>query len=87
MVWILLIAFLILLVTGPMRRPIILAWRSLVPLILGGIVGHIVVTRFMPGAPPWMTIVGPAMSAFMIGGAISELLATVFPQRRDRDAR
>lgn len=81
-----------LLLLGPLRKrflfPLLAAWwRTVAALVVGGVVGHVIVSRFMPGAPAWVTIAGPAMSAFMIGGAIRELLATVFPQRRDKDAR
>ena len=83
----LLFAAAFLLIIGPLRRPLFSAWRLVLPLIIGGIAGHVIVSRFMPGAPAWMKIVGPLMATFMIGGAIRELLATVFPQRRDTDAR
>jgi len=74
-------------IAGPLRKPMFSVWRMTFPLIIGGIVGFVIVNKFMSGAPAWMKIVGQVMAAFMIGGAISELLATVFPQRRDSDAR
>lgn len=81
-----------LLLLGPLRKrflfPLLAAWwRTVAALVVGGVVGHVIVSRFMPGAPAWMTIAGPAMSAFMIGGAVHELIMTVFPPRSDRNAR
>jgi len=87
MMWILITAAVLLLIAGPLRKPMFSVWRMTFPLIIGGIVGFVIVNKFMSGAPAWMKIVGQVMAAFMIGGAISELLATVFPQRRDSDAR
>jgi hypothetical protein len=89
---IILLAAIVLLLLGPLRRrllfPFLTAWwRTVIPLVAGGIVGHVVVSRFMRGAPPWMMLVGPFMGAFGIGGAIRELLANTFPERRERNAR
>ncbi len=89
MMWILITAavLLLMLIAGPLRKPMFSVWRMTFPLIIGGIVGFVIVNKFMSGAPAWMKIAGQVMAAFMIGGAIRELLATVFPQRRDTDAR
>ena len=88
MTWIALIGIALLL--GPLRRRVVLPllcgyWTVILPLAVGAAVGHWIVTRLMPGAPPWMRIVGPFFSAFMLGGAVRELIVTVFPPRRDKD--
>lgn len=69
----LIILLVILLVIGPLRRPLLSAWMIILPLTVGSILGYIIVTRFMSGVPSWMLIVGPVFGAFMLGPAIIEL--------------
>jgi len=88
MKWFLIVGVALLL--GPLRRRLLLPllcgyWTTIFPLVIGAVVGHWVVTRLMPGAPAWMRVVGPAMSPFMLGGAVHELFVTMFPPRRDKD--
>lgn len=87
--WIIVIGAMLLLL-GPLRRRLLLPllcgyWTVIFPLVIGAAVGHWVVVRLMPGAPAWMTIAGPLMSAFMLGVAVHELFVTMFPPRRDKD--
>lgn len=63
----------ILLVVGPLRKPLLSAWKITLPLAVGSVIGYIVVTRLMYGVPGWMLIVGPFFGAFLLGSAIKEL--------------
>ena len=79
----------VLLLLGPLRRRLLLpllsgCWRVVLPLIVGGIVGHIIVGRFMPGAPEWMMIVGPVFAGLMLGGAIKQCLDDILGPPRGK---
>lgn len=83
----LLICLAVLVVMGPLRRPLLSVWRVVIPLAVGGIGGFVLVSRFMQGAPAWMMIAGPVFGAFMFGGAIMEGIDDILgPPRRDKDA-
>jgi len=84
----LLFAAVLLLIVGRLRRPLLSAWRLVLPLSIAGIIGWCIVNsgRFMC-APSWMKIVGPLMAALMVGGPIYGFLRDNFPSRRDKDAR
>lgn len=76
----------VLLLLGPLRRRCLFAffaawWRTVVPLVVGWAVGILIVARLMPGAPPYMMILGPVMAAFVVGGGVRELLNEVFPPK------
>ena len=78
MVRILLIIGAVLVVTGPLRRPILGAWKFLVSAFVGGIVGVLVVGRLIHGAPPWMMVAGPVFMAIVFGNLGRELLDDMF---------
>ena len=65
--------FALLLIAGPLRKPLLAQWRVAVPLAAGAIIGFIVVAKLMPGAPGWMLFVGPVFGAFTFGPAVVEL--------------
>lgn len=86
MVRYLLIIGALLVIAGPLRRPVLSAWRPLLSLIIGGLIARIIVLQLMAGSPRWMATIGPLIGAFVIGGAIRELLGDVLPPRKDKDA-
>ena len=63
----------VLLIIGPLRKPLLSAWKITLPLTVGSVIGYIIVTRYMYGVPGWMLIVGPFFGAFLLGPAIKEL--------------
>ena len=77
----------LLLLIGSTRRRILAAWRLIVPLAIGGMVGLPVARMLVnSGAPPWMMIVGPICAAFMIGGALNQGLDEILgPSKKKRD--
>lgn len=70
---VLIILLAVLLIIGPLRKPLLAAWMITLPLTLGSIIGYIAVTRLMHGAPGWMLFVGPVLGAFIFGPVIIEL--------------
>lgn len=73
----LIVLLVILLIIGPLRKPLLSLlsawWMIILPLALGSIIGCVAMRRFMPYAPRWLLIAGPLFGAFMFGTAIVEL--------------
>lgn len=69
MIWVIIIIAAILLI-GPLRRPFLNNWRTIVPLIFGMIVGGILACMFINvGWPGWYIFFGPVAGALSIGSA------------------
>jgi hypothetical protein len=77
MMKILLGVFTLLMVAGPLRKPLIEAWRIVVPLAAGAIIGLIVVVKLMPSASGWMMIARPLRGAAIICTAVKEFFDNI----------
>jgi hypothetical protein len=58
----------LLLIAGPLRKPLLASWRTTLPVIAGGFLGFsfaVVFVRF--GAPAWTLILGPLAGVLIIG--------------------
>ena len=63
----------LLLIIGPLRRPLLSQWRLVLPLAIGGTVGWFVIhSKHFLGAPGWMMIVGPVFAGLILGGTIKQ---------------
>lgn len=81
MTWILLIGVALLLV-GPLRRPILSAWRFVLPAVVAGIAGFVLAAMFVnAGAPAWMMVFSPIIAVFVIGTAGKKWFDQNFPPR------
>ncbi len=71
MIRFLIIAAVLLLIAGPLRKRLLAAWRFVVPAALGGIVGLVLAVMFVGtgGAPVWLIFVVPIIASLMIGSA------------------
>ena len=83
MIWLLVIVGVLLLLVGPLRRRVLAHWRIVVPLVVGGVLGLILVNKFMASsAPGWLFIVGPIFGGLIIGGACRDFLNEILDDRK-----
>lgn len=76
-----------LLLMGPLRRrllyPLLLAWRTAVPVAGGFVAGVLLASMFVNlGGPAWMLIFGPLVAALAIGSAGRQWFHDNFPPDR-----
>lgn len=80
MIWVVVTGVVLLLMAGPLRRGFFATWRTVVPVVLGGLVGLVLSSIFVKsGAPAWMMVVAPAIGALAIGSAGRRSLHDNFP--------
>jgi len=81
MKWVIVVAVSVLLL-GPLRRrvayPIVKAWMTLLPFSVGWVLGHVLIERFIPGAPDWMRIVGPLFVAVVLVEPARQLIEALW---------
>lgn len=85
MKWFILIIVLLVLL-GPLRKrflfPLLVAWRTVVPVTAGFITGAIAAAVLVgAGAPAWLIIFGPVAGALIIGSAGRQWFQDNFPPR------
>lgn len=74
----LIVILVVALLLGPCRRlvlyPVLGAWKTVIPSILGWVLGRMIIEQYMPGSPGWIWIGGPLFTAFIIGPLGRELI-------------
>jgi len=72
----------VLFLTGPLRKPLLSSWRTVLPVIIGTIVGWWAAPLFLGyvySGP--VLLIGPVLGALMIGSAGRAWLYENFPPR------
>ena len=81
------VAVILLLLIGRTRRGLLAAWRLILSLAVGLVVGVFVVRRMLgSNVPSWMVIVGPIVAAPMFCTPLQEILNELLgppPRRKD----
>jgi len=78
-----LLIVLALLIVGPLRKWLLSSWRTIVPVLAGGLVGFVIAVKLVSsGAPAWMLVFGPLAGVFLIGSEGRNWLYDSFPPEK-----
>jgi len=85
MVRVLLICVAALVITGPLRRPILVHWKVMTCCVLGGVLSHAYACRVMAGSTEWERLAFTLFMAFVLGPLGAELVDAFLRNEGDSD--